>query len=310
MSMRAQPNQLNRQQPRAARAGGRWLAALGLCAVIAAAGCGDQPKPNCLTSTAPFAMKLIEKPGSRQESTPGACASFGPAAFNADPEVGFISYYALDPKGQPDYAKGSLAVQTTEIGTLFFTAQDAGIDNAATDGGKVYSLGPYNVPEPDADNICTVPTMSPTHIVLAEIPATPDDPTTPDVDESAPGQPAVDALLVWSNMRVYVTPASFGTQVQGDLVDTRRTPTGDTCTISYSTVSLAPAVSCRLTDADGNPMMNTDGTYMVDATLCDPNADPTIDRFTGSGISPNTDFVCAPESGFCVVNGNTIPALR
>jgi hypothetical protein len=284
------------------------VAITGLIAVTGSLGCGSQPKVNCQSSTAPFAMKLIMQ-GAPQESTPGACTDFGPAAFNSDPEVGFISYFALDSKRQPDYTKGSLAVQTTEIGTLFFTAQDAGVDSTATDG-KVYSLGAYDVVEPDANNICTVSTMSPTHIVLAEIPAVPDDPATPDVDESVPGQPAVDAKLVWSNVKVYVTAASFGTQVQADLVDTRRTPTGDTCTTSYSTVSLAPAVPCRLTDADGNPMMNTDGTYMVDATLCDPEADPTKERFTGSGISPNTDLECDTVTGFCMVKGNTIPALK
>jgi hypothetical protein len=281
---------------------------LGLCSAAASlAACTDQPKPNCLTSTAPFAMKLIEKVGTRQESPAGACTGFGPAAFNVDPEVVFLSYYARDSKGQPDYAKGSLAVQTTEIGTLFFTAKDAGLD---VTGSDVFSIGPYNVTEPDANNLCPVPTMSPTHVVLAEIPAVPDDPTTPTVDESVPGQPAVDATLAWSNLKVYVTAASFGTQVQGDLVDTRRTPTGGTCTISYTTVSLAPAVSCRMTDAMGNPIINTDGTYAVDPTLCDPNADPAAGRFTGSGISPNTNYACSPESGFCVVNGETIPALK
>jgi hypothetical protein len=284
-----------------------WIATLGLCCAAASlAACTDQPKTNCLTSTAAFAMKLIEKPGTRQESPAGACTGFGPAAFNADPEVGFISYYARDSKGQPDYAKGSLAVQTTEIGTFYFTAKDAGLD---VSGSSVYSLGPYSVTEPDANNLCPVPTLSPTHVVLAEIPAVPDDPATAE-DESAPGQPAIDATLVWSNFKVYVTAASYGTQVQGDLVDTRRTATGGTCTISYSTVALAPAVSCRQTDDMGNPIMNTDGTYAVDPTLCSPNPDPAAGRFTGSGISLNTDYVCAPESGFCVVNGDMIPALK
>jgi hypothetical protein len=75
-------------------------------------------------------------------------------------------------------------------------------------------------------------------------------------------------------------------------------------------VSLAPAVSCRQTDADGNPIVNADRTYAVDPTLCDTDADPALGRYTGSGISPNTDFVCTPVSGFCVVNGDTIPALQ
>jgi hypothetical protein len=296
------------RQTWSARGGNGVALALGLAVVSGLVGCGSQPKVNCQSSTAPFAMKLIPV-GTARESAPGACDAFGPAAFNSDPEVGFISYYATDAKGQPDYAKGSLAVQTTEIGTLFFAAQDAGVDNIATDG-KVYSMGAYDVTEPDASDICTVSTMSPTHVVLAEIPAVPDDPATPDVDESVPGQPAVDARLDWSNVRVYVTAASFGTQVQGDLIDTRRTPTGETCATTYSTVSLAPAVSCRMTDDDDNPMMNADGTYVVDPTLCDPQADPAKERFTGSGISPNTNYVCAPESGFCMVSGNTIPALK
>jgi hypothetical protein len=186
--------------------------------IASSMGCGNQPKVNCQTSTAPFAMRLIVQ-GTPQESTPGACANFGPATFNSDPEVGFITYFAQDAKGQPDYSKGSVAVQTTEIGNLAFTGPDGADANTATDG-KRYSLGAFDVIEPDANDICTAPTLAPTHLAL---PAVPDDPTTTAVDESAP---PVDIRLVWSNVRVYVTAASFGTQIQADLVDTRRTPAG------------------------------------------------------------------------------------
>jgi hypothetical protein len=280
------------------------LAVTGAASVLA--GCGDQPKANCLTSTASYAMKLIEM--TRSESVPGACADFGPAAFDADPEVGFVSYYPQDAKGQPNYAKGSLAIQTTEIGNLFFNAEANGVENTATDGTR-YSIGPYSVTEPNSANLCPVPTLSPTHVILADIPAVPDDPTTPE-DDSVPEQKPVDAELVWSNVSVYLTAASFGTQVQADLVDTRKTPAGDSCTINYRTVSLAPAVPCTALDADGNPLTNPDGTPMLDPTLCDPDADPSKGRFTGSGISPDVKYVCDPVSAYCVIDGDTVPALK
>lgn len=280
---------------------------LGLWVSLVLAGCGDQPKANCLTSTAAYAMKLIEK--MRTESVAGACTDFGPAAFNVDPEVGFVSYYPKDSKGQPDYGKGSLAIQTTEIGNLVFTADGYGIENTATDGTR-YSIGPYSVTEPNAANLCPVPMLSATHVVLAEVPAVPDDPATTDVDESFPGQPAVDARLEWSNVSVYLTAASFGTQVQADLVDTRKTAGGDSCTIKYRTVSLAPAVPCAALDDKGNPLTNPDGTTMLDPTLCDPDANPALGRFTGSGISPNTKFTCDADSAYCVIDGDAVPALK
>jgi hypothetical protein len=280
---------------------------LSLLVAACIAGCGDQPKTNCLTSTAPYAMKLVEK--TRTESVPGACADFGPAAFNVDPEVGFTSYYPKDSKGQPDYAKGSLGIQTTEIGNLIGTADGYMVENTATDGTR-FSLGAYTVTEPNASNLCPVPTLSATHVVLAEVPAVVDDPTTPDVDETFAGQPAVDARLEWSNVLVYLTAASFGTQVQADLVDTRKTPMGDTCAITYRTVSMAPAVSCAALDDKGDPLKNVDGTPTLDPTLCDPEANPDLMRYTGSGISPNTKYICDPDSAYCVLDGETVPALK
>jgi hypothetical protein len=283
------------------------VSTLGLLVATCIAGCGDQPKTNCLTSTAPYAMKLIEK--TRTESVTGACADFGPAAFNVDPEVGFTSYYPQDSKGQPDYAKGSLAIQTTEMGNLIATADGYMVKNTAADGTR-FSLGAYSVTEPNASNLCHVPTLSATHVVLAEVAAVADDPNTPDVDESFPGQPAVDAKLEWSNVLVYLTAASFGTQVQADLVDTRKTPTGNTCTIKYRTVSMAPAVPCVALDDNGDPLKNPDGTPTLDPTLCDPEANPGLMRYTGSGISPNTKYICDPDSAFCVLDGETVPALK
>jgi hypothetical protein len=282
--------------------------ALALAVVVSGlTNCADEPKPYCLVSPLPFAGRLIQK--SQTESTPGACASFGPAGFNADPEVGLAPFYAEDSKGQPDFLNGTVGIRTAEVGALYDNAMAAGIMNTATDG-TVYSLGPFASGRPDDSGFCTVPTFSKTHVILSAIPPTPDDPSTPDVDESAPGQDAVDITLEWSNVKIYVTAADYGTQFEGDVVDTRVTPTGDTCTVSYHVLGLSPAVSCNALDSMSNPETNDDGTPKLDVTLCDPNADPAAGRETGSGITVNTNYECDPVTAYCAINGDSIPAIK
>jgi hypothetical protein len=284
-----------------------------MTAVVALAGaalaaCSDQPEPRCISTTATFAVKLIEV-GDRVESAPDACGAFGPDGFNADPEVGLAPFYKRDSSGQPDYDHGSLAVQTAELGSLFYTAQGFDVGNAAADG-QLYSMGDFNSTHTDDEHFCTVPTLSPSRVVLPPIAAIVDDPATADVDESFAGQAALDATLEWSNLRVYVTADTFGTQMDAQLTDTRVSDTGDSCAISYRAVGLAPAVSCAATDADGAPLTNADGTPQLDPTLCDPEADPAAGRVLGSGISPNARYECDPVTAFCTIEGETVPALR
>jgi hypothetical protein len=274
---------------------------------LAFGACVDQPKPHCIATTNPFAVKLIEL--SRAESVPGACTTFGPASFNADPVIGLSPYYARGSDGQPDYDRGSLAVQTAELGGLFYTAEGFDVANTAADG-QLFSMGDFNGSEPDADNICTVPTLSPTRLVLPAIAAIPDDPATADDDESFPGQAPVDATLNWSNVRVYVTADIFGTQMDGELTDTRVTETGDSCAITYRTAGLAPAIPCGLSDDEGNPLMNPDGTFQTDPAACEPEANPAEGRPVGSGISPSTLFECDPVTAYCVLQGDSIPSIR
>jgi hypothetical protein len=292
------------------RVGARFMprAQMGAVAALAAlAGIQscDQPKPDCLTSTATYAFKLIEQ--DRSESSLGACAGFGPSAFNQDPEVSVIPYFQRGQDG-PDYKHGSVGVQTAELGSLYDTARGAGFDNEATDGA-VYSLGDFTGGQPDGSDLCYVPELSPTHLVLPEVPAVEDDPSTADVDESVPGQPAVDATLVWSNLKVYVTPEINGTQISADLVDTRLTPAGQSCTIHYLAIGMAPAVPCRAVDADtGAELTNDDGSYQLDPSACNPEADPDNGRPTGSGISPSAAFECDAASAYCVLQGDSVPS--
>ena len=270
---------------------------------VALAGCVDQPKPYCISTVAPFAVKLLEV------NRTGACTSFGPEGFNADPEISLNPFYLRDKKGQPDYAHGSVAIQTAELGSLYYAAEGAGVSNSAMDG-QLYSRGDFSTARPNDEGMCDVPELDLTHVVLAEIPAVPDDPATADADESSPGQPAVDVSLSWSNLRVYVTAASFGTQMSADLVDTRLTPTGESCEISYQALGLAPAVSCAATDENGDPLLNDDGSPQLNPDACNSEADAAAGRPTGSGISPNAAFSCDPVTAYCLLDGDHIPALR
>lgn len=270
------------------------------------AGCVDQPKPGCISTTNPFAVKLITV-GEPVESAPGACMGFGPAGFNALPEVGISPYYARGSDAQPDYDRGSIAIQTAELGTAFYTARGFDVGNAVE--GTIYSFGAFSSSKPGDDNFCSVPELTPTRLVLPELAEIPDDPTTEEDDESFPGQAPVDATLEWSNVRIYVTADTFGTQMDADLVDTRVNEAGASCTYTYRALGLAPAVSCQATDDEGTPLFDGDAPVLA-PELCDPEANLAEGRPTGSGISPSARYECDRVTAFCVVEGDSVPALR
>jgi hypothetical protein len=282
------------------------LLKVSLLAAAVLGGCVDQPKPGCISTTSAFAVKLIPI-GDPVESAPGACMGFGPDGFNALPEIGISPYYARGSDGQPDYDRGSIAIQTAEIGGAFYTAQ--GFDVGNTVDGTIYSFGAFSSAEPGADNFCNVPDLTPTRLVLPELAEIPDDPATEDADESFPGQAPVDATLDWANVRIYVTAETFGTQMDGDLVDTRVNEVG-ACTYTYRALGLAPAVPCGATGEDGAPLFGDDGLPVLAPELCEPEANPAEGRPVGSGISPSARYECNPVTAFCMIEGEDVPALR
>ena len=264
-----------------------------------ASGC-DQPKPNCLTSLNSFVVKL-----ETLAPPTGDCSGVGEASFYEDPHVGLAPFYEQDGKGQPDYRKGSVAVRTAELANLVATAEEHGVQ--AAPGMVLHSFGKFITDEPDESGMCVAPVLSPTRVVIPPVPAQPDDPTTEEVD-AFPGQRAIDVTRTWSDLRVYVTPDSLGTQAVGIMEDVWRTPTGGTCTATYKAYALSPAVSCQVDEE--HPVRKADGTFDVDPTKCSPEAEPSKMRFTGSGISPSTKFECNPQIGYCVLAGTTFPALQ
>jgi hypothetical protein len=256
--------------------------------------CADEPKPGCITSPAPFAVKLIE-----QSRSADCDATFGPADFNANPLVGLEVYYPRDAKGQPDYGKGSVALRTAQLQSLI---EEYNVANMATDG-TVLSIGAFTNGQADDSNFCTAPSTTTTHVVLPAIPEVPDDLSTPDVDESMPALDPVDITLTWSNVQVYVTAAIDGTQFQATMTDTRPTAAGGSCTVTYLALGLSAAVQCAIFDDNGDPA----GT---DPTLCSPFPDPGKMRFTNNGISPLAKQSCDTATGWCLLDGNSVPAVQ
>jgi hypothetical protein len=285
-----------------ARARGRtltWILIGGGASAAAAAVSCDQPKPFCIVTPAPFAVRLDEV------SREGSCEGLGPEGFNADSVVGIAPFYKRDDKGQPDYHRGAIAMRTSEIGGLVGTAEGYGVEST----GQLYSMGDFATELPDDDELCHVPTLSATRLELEELPAVEDDPATEDDDETFAGQPAQDITLEWSNVKIVVSAALFGSQVSGDLTDTRVTAAG-TCTIKYKAIGLSPAVHCFKSDEEGNPVVKDDGTYDIDPDLCNSEADPAAGRFSGSGISPLSNTQCDAVTGYCLLRGDSVPDYK
>jgi hypothetical protein len=271
-------------------------------------GCADQPTPTCTTAPAAYAAKLFEL--DRQESADGVCEGTLAARGAVDPVFGIATYYEQNAKGgRPNYERGSVAIRADEFVNLLGRAAELDVESSLPDA-KPYAFGAFKAPVADSSHFCSVPELSPAHIVLEEVPAVPDDPDTED-DEALPAQPAVDIELVWSNVQIYLTPSLLGTQLSAELEDTRRRPDGERCVIRYRALALAPAVSCKKLLSDGEtPDTNEDGSFKADESLCSPEADVSQGRFQGSGISPDVAYECDPETFYCVIQGDSIPALR
>lgn len=146
----------------------------------------------------------------------------------------------------PDRAKpGNLAISPEAI------AANVGLNELTTP----FALGTFTTNDPDASDLCKVPTF--------QQPAT-------------IGEGAEQISYTYSNVEFYVTAASPGTQVKGEVAVTSG---GTTC--GYTFYGMYPAVGCA-EDAD-----------------CNPVADPATQRYTGSGINPDFPTKCNTDVGYC-----------
>jgi len=220
----------------------------------------DQPPAECTTGHGPFAAVYTLQ---AKEGT-GACDRL------IGELIGLEKYnpsQASDPKKQ-DLTKAKLRIRSTELTAQAVEAEEAG---SVVEVEALDSLGDFVSARPDAENVCSVPTLTPASISVA----------------LGPGLPAAARSYTWSNVKVYVTTAYPGTQMTADLEYSE----GD-CSATYRVVGLWPAVDCD--DGSGKPAPE----------LCDPAADPAAGRATGSGINPDfkARVVCDPALLLCVLS--------
>ncbi len=244
----------------------------------------EQPKIVCQTPQGAFSAKYTLVSGS------GDCAMLTGDTLR-------VHTYPAKP-GSPDqwaqFDKPSLALRPDQISDLV-TQYKATSAMAET----LYSGGAFNAEFPDSDGFCKVGDMTSTALKLDAKPADPMDPMSKDL-------PAVDLRYEWSNLRVYVSPAAIGTELEADLKYT-----SGSCMATYHVVGLYPSVGCEktvsVTGPDGK-MMDM-GTGMPNEDACNPCAQPDKGIFVGSGIVPNIDVACDPDVLVCLPKG-PLPSLR
>jgi len=250
---------------------------VGSCSLaIGLAGC-SQEGVSCQTAHGDFAVKLFLK------TDTGACSE------NIGGVYGVNSYQYPDKSGEPDLNRGSVAIQSEDLGVLLEDAE-ARTGTYPDLANSAFAKGDWAGARPNSDGMCVAPTLVKAQKsipALDLIPAVIDDPTTPDDDESAdevPAEPAKAFAYEWSNLSFLVTAAANGTQFVGNLKYT-----ADGCTAEYEAWGLYPAVFCE--DADGNP----------DDRLCNAEADPANGIPVGSGINPDFTTVCDPDLLLCML---------
>lgn len=228
----------------------------------------EQPRIMCLAGHGGFAATYTLVPGSKEGT--------GDCDMLLGEIIGIEKYNPSTSEAAEtqDLTQATLAIQSDTLGTLARAADEAGF---VDQDSQVYSLGDFETVEPDENDVCYVPTLSPAEQNIPEL--------SPDV-------PQTDIKYEWSDVRIYVTAAYPGTQMVGTL---RYTENG--CSASYSVTGLWPAVACEALDADGN------GTGQPDPRLCDPKANPEEGRATGSGINPDLapNVVCDENLLLCVL---------
>ncbi len=228
-------------------------------------GC-TQPLMNCTSAHGTFAAKFELVEGDPNT----ACGSL------VGDVLGFQSYYYEGGLNDtPDYNRAKVAIRPETLGLLLEHAVSQGVPVADAEPN---AIGDFAAGLPTEDEFCEIPRFqqhSEANIPL--VPAVPDDPETPDEDESIPEQPATYLKYEWKNAKVLVSADAQGTQFAADLRFTQ-----DNCTADYRVTGLYPLVGCESDD---------------DCTADD------------NGINPSFSKECLTELGICVLTGEP-PAYK
>lgn len=227
-----------------------------------------QPLLNCSSAFGPYAAEYTLTQG----DPASACAQL------VGDVLGMTTYYQEGGKnGTPDYENADVAIRPESLGAMIDYAEARG----AIDGDVVFyranAIGSFTAGFPDDGTFCMVEDFAASQVSLPEIEAFPDDPTTPDEDETQPAQAATDVTYQWSNARFVVSADAQGTQFEADLEYTQ-----DGCTANYHVVGVYPVVPCATDDE------------------CEDDK---------NGINPDFALRCNAELGLCVLDGD-LPAYE
>lgn len=272
-----------------------WTMGLGALASCFAISC-SQPEMECIVGLAGaygFATTFTPKPELPM------CATGPNFSLLKGDTVGMEFYNPPTANGMTfDSTQRMVALQANALGSKVSAAASYGVVDSNSYHHS-YAMGVFQSRYPNEKGLCSVANI---------VPAEQDIPSVPAQDGTGGGSPAVPATPAdsikyeWTSLKVYVTPAAPGTQFSADL---RYTENG--CAVDYHAVGMWPAVSCALLDSDGNPVLGGDGKGVTNEAACDPCADPTNGRATGSGINPNFPTRCDPDLFLCVLAGKTDP---
>jgi len=257
-------------------------------------------------------------------TTPSANSSIGgPVTLDkmTSDWVGMETYHPTTMIGdevQPDFSKGSVAIMSDSLGNLPSSWPDPDKTDADP-ADKLYSLGNWTAAEPDTNDFCQVPSFSNQAIQkLGTVDGVKGDPNAmPDPIDEVDCVPGVDVKYDWSNVQIYVTAASQGTQFSADLKYTQTThgapnamspwtcdATPDASQVSYKVRGLWPQVSCAMEVPDPTAMDPDHTKFVANDEMCcpDANPDPAAGRPVGSGINPDFPTKCDPVLLTCVLD--------
>jgi hypothetical protein len=259
---------------------GRRLGAAGLAlgGALLVASC-NQPALPCGPANGLYAVKFDLVEGT------GACAMLKGDNMTLHP------YANIGPNMAPDYKFMPVAMRSELIANTVVDYE--GPDTPDLSATDLSSVGKVSSAEPQADGFCQVAGLSPAKVTLAAVAADP--------IMMIEAKPATSIQQDWSDFKIYVTARNNGTQFTGTMKYTQ-----DGCTATYKARGLFPSVDCEgtITGTDGKPT----GSGKPDDTLCSPCADPTVGRAVGSGLSPDVQTVCDPDTLHCVPVNDT-PSL-
>ncbi len=158
-----------------------------------------------------------------------------------------------------------VAIQTDTLGNM--ALQTPGDPNPID---RPYSIGALTQDAPDANQICSIPTLS-------------------TAEQNVGGS---DISYAWSNVRFVVQPNVPGTQMIASLRYT------EGCTAEYKAVGMQPNADCFAVDAQGTPVLDQSGNQVPDDMRCGPG------YFPQTQVNPDFAVRCDPVLLKCVLTAD------